>query len=71
MGRRRRREPGERGLVERLLFSVMGPPQVGDAHAPSGYEPAPEANLCARCGRSYDEHERVHTGTMTYMRCPD
>ena len=59
-----------RGLVERFLFSFMGPPELGDASAPSTYVPDPAADLCHRCAQPWDRHERVHTGSMTYTRCP-
>ena len=61
---------GGLGLFERVLFSVMGPPQLGEDKAPEGYVPDAAADLCRKCGRPWDAHERVHTGTMTYRRCP-
>jgi hypothetical protein len=33
--------------------------------------PDPEAALCRKCRRPWDEHEIVRTGSMTYARCPD
>ena len=74
--RRRRRHgqdagPPRRGLVERVLFSFMGPPQVGDVNAPSTVVPDPAAALCHRCGTPWDGHERVRTPSMTYTRCPE
>lgn len=62
-GRRRR------GLFERVLFSFMGPPQLGSG-APSTYVPDPAAQLCHKCGRPWTEHEVVRTGSMTYATCP-
>jgi hypothetical protein len=59
-----------RGRFERLMFSFMGPPQLGENKAPEGYTPDAAANLCHKCGQEWDVHERVHTGTMTYRRCP-
>ena len=60
----------ERSRFERFLFSIMGPAQVGDPKAPLTYVPAAEEQRCAKCGHPWDEHERVHTGTITYRRCP-
>lgn len=72
MGKRRARDDDGRslGFLERVMFSFMGPPQVGENKAPEGFAPDPQAELCHRCGRPWDGHERVHTGTMTYRRCP-
>ncbi len=69
--RERRGGSGGRGLFERILFSVMGPPQLGEHKAPEGYVPDPAASLCHRCGQPWDAHERVHTGSVTYRRCPE
>jgi hypothetical protein len=68
----RKKQPrdGRRGLFERVMFSFMGPPQLGSNAAPEGYVPDPAAALCHRCSRPWDDHERVHTGTMTYRPCP-
>lgn len=52
------------------MFSVMGPPQLGENKAPDGYVIDAAANLCHKCGQQWDEHERVHTGSMTCRRCP-
>ena len=68
--RRERATVGEFTWFERLMFSFMGPPQLGDNKAPEGYSPDPRAQLCTRCGRPWDEHERVRTSSMTYMVCP-
>ena len=70
MTERSRKDPRRLGLFERILFSVMGPPQVGDVHAPSTLVPDPSADLCHRCGQPWEAHERVHTGSVTYRRCP-
>lgn len=59
-----------RGRLERFLLSVMGPASIGEDRAPEGYVPDAAAELCPKCGRPWDEHERVHTGTVTYRRCP-
>jgi hypothetical protein len=48
----------------------MGPPQIGENKPPEGYVPDPAAELCHKCGQQWAQHERVHTGTMTYRRCP-
>jgi hypothetical protein len=59
-----------RSRWERVLFSVMGPPQLGDAGAPStGVAPPPVAP-CPKCSRPYDEHEIVRDPRLTYTRCP-
>jgi hypothetical protein len=56
--------------LERLLLSVMGPPQVGDPHAPST-RPIPEPAACPRCSKGYDEHQVVRDRNLTWSRCPD
>jgi hypothetical protein len=56
--------------VERFLLSIMGPAQIGEDKAPAGYVPDEAANFCPRCDRRWEEHERVHTGAITYRRCP-
>lgn len=61
---------GGPGLFERIVFSFMGPPQLGEHKAPEGYVPDPAASLCHKCSEPWDAHERVHTGSMTYRRCP-
>jgi len=68
--RRHLQDGSGRGLFERLMFSFMGPPQLGEHKAREGYVADEAGNLCHRCGRPWDAHERVHTGTMTYRRCP-
>jgi hypothetical protein len=52
------------------MLSFMGPAQIGDYRAPDGYVADEAATRCHRCRRPWDEHERVHTGTMTYRKCP-
>jgi hypothetical protein len=72
-GKRSRREraaTGDLAWWERIMLSFMGPAQIGDYRAPEGYVADEAALLCHRCGRPWDQHERVHTGTMTYRRCP-
>ena len=70
MRKRRPKDPARRGRLERLMFSFMGPPQVGDVNAPSLVVADPAAALCHRCGQPWERHERVHTGSMTYRPCP-
>ena len=55
---------------EKAMFSFMGPAQIGENRAPEGYVPDDAANMCHKCGQPWAAHERVHTGTMTYRRCP-
>ncbi|HEU0102722.1 MAG TPA: hypothetical protein VFR07_10430 [Mycobacteriales bacterium] len=70
--RERRTRDGRRlGLMERIMFSFMGPPQVGDVNSPRTVEPDPQAALCHKCGRAWEQHEIVRTASMTYARCPD
>jgi len=69
--RPKRRDKDGRGLWERSLFTFMGPPQLGEDRAPDGYVPDEAANLCHKCAQPWEEHERVHTGSMTYRRCPE
>ncbi len=66
------RRGGGRGarLLERLLFSVMGPPQLGDLSAPVREPAARPVATCSRCGAPRDSHEVVRTPTLTYSRCP-
>ena len=66
----KRRNKEDLGVLERSMFSVMGPPQLGENRAPDGFVPDAAAELCGKCGQPWDAHERVHTGSMTYRRCP-
>ena len=59
-----------RGLVERVLFSFMGPPQLGDARAPARDVPPPPVAACPTCAEPYDLHEIVRDPRLTYTRCP-
>ena len=71
---RRRRtdaQPRRRGRFERLLFSFMGPPQLGDPNAPPSVAPDPAQALCHKCGEPWDGHEIVRTSSVTYARCPN
>lgn len=67
MSRRKHREG--RGRLESLLFSFMGPPQLGDANAPIRHVEQP-VTTCGTCGRPHDEHEIVRSPRLTYSRCP-
>jgi hypothetical protein len=58
------------GRLERLLFSFMGPPQLGDLNAPPSRAADPAADLCHRCGSHWDRHEVVRTRSRTYLTCP-
>ncbi|MCW2620564.1 MAG: hypothetical protein JWL64_166 [Frankiales bacterium] len=58
------------GFLERIMFSFMGPPDVGDVNAPAGVDSDPAAALCRKCGQPWERHGRVHTGSMTYRPCP-
>ena len=68
--RRPRTDPPVRGRFERVLFSFMGPPQLGDVNAPAADLPARPVELCGKCGQAYDEHEIVRDPRLTYTRCP-
>jgi hypothetical protein len=74
MVRRRRARPARSGTgagrLERLLFSFMGPPQLGDLNAPVRAPADAQAALCHRCGRLWDEHQVVRTPSRTYATCP-
>ena len=70
MGRRDGTGGGRRrGLLERFLFSFMGPPEIGDLTSPPRAPTGPVAR-CSRCSRSYDDHEIVRDPGLTYTRCP-
>ena len=66
---RGRRKDG-RPAFERALLSVMGPAQIGENRPRDGYVADESANFCDRCGRLWDDHERVHSSNMTYTVCP-
>ena len=65
-----KRDRSGRGRLERLMFSFMGPPQLGDLNAPARELPARPVELCGKCRRPYDEHEVVRDPGLTYSRCP-
>jgi hypothetical protein len=53
-----------------VLFSFMGPPQLGDLNAPASAPPDPAADLCPRCSSSWAAHETVRTASRSYLTCP-
>ena len=63
------RQPGGRRWFERVLFSVMGPPQLGDVNAPAQEVAPGPVDICGQCGQPRDEHEVVRTPRLTYTRC--
>lgn len=66
----KRRHKDGLSVLERSMFSVMGPPQLGENKAREGYVPDAAAEVCHKCSQPWEDHERVHTGSMTYLRCP-
>ncbi len=68
--RRPRKDTTGRSRFERVLFSFMGPPQLGDLHAPARNLPPRPVELCGRCSQPYDDHEIVRDPGLTYSRCP-
>ena len=68
MAKRRTNRLGR--FLERSLFAVMGPPQVGDPGAPAGPPAAGPRELCPRCRGPRDDHEVVRGPRLTYTRCP-
>ena len=52
------------------MFSFMGPPQVGDVHAPVRDLPARPVDVCPTCAQPRDDHEVVRTSRLTYTVCP-
>lgn len=70
MVERPHRKRDVRGWVDRVLLSVMGPPQLGDVNAPPRELPPGPVELCPQCHQPWDEHDVVRTPTLTYMRCP-
>jgi hypothetical protein len=59
-----------RSRWERVLFSVMGPPQLGHTGAPSREVPPPPVAPCPKCAQAYELHEIVRDPRLTYTRCP-
>jgi hypothetical protein len=70
MAKQRREKRDVRGWVDRVLLSVMGPPQLGDVSAPLRELPPAPVELCPRCHQPRDDHEVVRSPTLTYTRCP-
>jgi len=68
--RHERAVTGRLAWWEKLMFSFMGPPQLGENKAPQGYTPDPRAAHCDTCGQPWDSHERVRARNMTYTKCP-
>ena len=68
--RRERAGTNELAWWERLMLSFMGPPQLGESEVREGFVPDPALDLCSKCSQPLEAHERVHTGSMTYLRCP-
>ena len=56
--------------LERLLFSVMGPPQLGDLNAPEPTLPIRPVDICPTCRQPRDDHEVVRSPRLTYTVCP-
>ena len=71
MAKRDRTGSPRRGRFERLMFSFMGPPQLGDVNAPARELAPRPVELCGKCRRPYDDHEVVRDPGLTYSRCPD
>lgn len=72
---RRREKPqadggGKPSRAYRMLFSVMGPAQVGSLDAPVRPTPA-RVEVCRRCGQPQDEHILERLPDRTASRCPD
>jgi hypothetical protein len=53
---------------ERLLLTVMGPPQLGDVNEPPPSGPPPDP-VCSRCGKPRSAHEVVREPGLTYTHC--
>jgi hypothetical protein len=51
------------------MFSFMGPPELGDLHAPVPEVSRP-VEPCGKCRQPYDEHDVVRDPGLTYLRCP-
>ena len=59
-----------RGRWERALFTVMGPPQVGDVNDPVPVPAHRIVDICPRCGQPRDDHEIIRSPQLTYTVCP-
>lgn len=58
-----------RRWFHRAMFSVMGPPQLGDLSAPVP-EAGADTGTCTKCRKAYAEHEVVREPRLTFTRCP-
>jgi hypothetical protein len=58
-----------RHRVERALFAVMGPAQVGDVNEPLNPIPDRPVDLCPQCHQPRDDHEVVRDARLTWTRC--
>lgn len=65
------RAGSERSRFERVLFSFMGPPQLGDPSAPAVEAPPGPVAVCTKCDEPYDRHQIVRAPRLTYTRCPE
>ena len=66
-----KRASSGRSRFERVLFSFMGPPQLGDPSAPQAEAPPGPVATCPKCDQPYDRHEIVRSPRLTFPRCPD
>lgn len=58
------------GFFERMMFGVMGPPELGDVSAPVLPLAQRAKEMCSKCHRPVDDHEIVRDPGLTYSRCP-
>lgn len=59
----------KRRWFHRAMFSVMGPPDLGDLSSPAP-QAGPDTGTCTKCGAAYADHEVVREPHLTYTRCP-
>jgi hypothetical protein len=52
------------------MFSIMGPPQIGDVNAPMPELPERPVDICPTCEQPRDDHEVIRSPRLTYTRCP-
>lgn len=64
------KDPSKLGFLERMMFGVMGPPQLGDVDAPARELPARPVELCGKCKQPYSDHDIVRDPGLTYPLCP-
>lgn len=62
--------PGIYAAVQRFLYQIEGPAQLGDRDEPAYVPPADPK--CPVCGASLDQHvfSRGGPGKSTHMKCP-